>query len=148
MTLVGAVVMFVVSRQLILFVFGSGMMPALHPLWLLLPGIVTLTASKVISSYLSGIGKPTYSTFIGAGTVILTIALDLLLIPRYGINGAAAASSIVYTCTAVASVMVFRHESGAGLLETLLIRPDDFVRYQRVLNSTVRRLFAASPARS
>jgi len=148
MTLVGAVVMFVVSRQLILFVFGPGMIPALHPLWLLLPGIVTLTASKVISSYLGGIGKPTYSTFIGAGTVILTIALDLLLIPRYGISGAAAASSIVYTCTAVASVMVFRYESGAGLLETLLIRPDDFVRYQRVLNSTVRRLLAASPARS
>jgi O-antigen/teichoic acid export membrane protein len=148
MTLIGAVVMFVVSRQLILFVFGSGMLPALHPLWLLLPGIVTLTASKVIASYLGGIGKPTYSTFISAGTVILTIALDLLLIPKYGISGAAAASSIVYTCTAVASVAIFRYESGAGLLETLLVRPDDFVRYRRVLDSTVRRLFALSPARS
>jgi O-antigen/teichoic acid export membrane protein len=148
MTFVGAVVMFVVSRQLVLFVFGSSMLPALHPLWLLLPGIVTLTASKVISSYLSGIGKPTYSTYIAAGTVTLTIALDLLLIPRYGISGAAAASSIVYTCTAVASVAIFRYESGATLLETLIVRPDDFVRYRHVLNSTVRRLLAASPARS
>jgi stage V sporulation protein B len=148
MTLIGAVVMFVVSRQLILFVFGSSMLPALHPLWLLLPGIVTLTASKVISSYLSGIGKPTYSTFVAAGTVTLTIALDLLLIPRYGISGAAVASSVVYTCTAVASVAIFRYESGAGVLETLVVRPDDFVRYRRLLNSTVRRLFALSPARS
>ena len=47
------------------------MISALHPLWLLLPGIVTLTAAKVISSYLSGIGKPIYSTYIAAGTVIL-----------------------------------------------------------------------------
>ncbi len=147
-TLIGAVVMFVVSRQLILFVFGPGMIPALHPLWLLLPGIVTLTASKVISSYLGGIGKPTYSSFVAAGTVVLTIALDLLLIPRYGISGAAAASSIVYTCTAVASVAIFRYESGAGVLETLVVRPHDFVQYRRVLNSTVRRLFALSPARS
>jgi O-antigen/teichoic acid export membrane protein len=148
MTLVGAVAMFVVSRQLILIAFGSAMIPALHPLWLLLPGIVTLTAAKVISSYLSGIGKPIYTTYVAAGTVTLTVALDLLLIPRYGISGAAAASSIVYTCTAVAMVWIFKFESGASLVDTLVVRPDDFVRYRRMFDSTVRRLFAASPARS
>jgi Membrane protein involved in the export of O-antigen and teichoic acid len=148
MTLVGALLMFVVSRQLILFVFGSGMTPALHPLWLLLPGIVTLTAAKVISSYLSGIGKPTYSTYVAAGTVILTVILDLLLIPRFGINGAAVASSIVYTLTAATYIWILRRESGAGLLETMVVRPSDFMRYRRVFDSTVRRLFALSPARS
>jgi stage V sporulation protein B len=147
MTLVGAVLMFAISRQLILAVFGSGMTPALHPLWLLLPGIVTLTAAKVISSYLSGIGKPTYSTYIGTGTVVLTVILDLALIPRFGINGAAVASSIVYTLTAGTYVWILRRESGAGLLETLVVRPSDFVRYRRVLDSTVRRLIAFSPAR-
>ena len=148
MTLIGAVVMFVVSRQLILFVFGSGMTPALLPLWLLLPGIVSLAPTRVIASYLSGIGKPIYTTYIAAGAVILTVILDLLLIPPFGISGAAAASSIVYTCTAVASVVVFKVESGAGLMETLVVRPNDFARYRRVLNSTLRRLFAASPTRS
>jgi O-antigen/teichoic acid export membrane protein len=148
MTLIGALVMLAISSPLILFVFGSDMVNhALIPLWLLLPGIVTLAAAKVISSYLSGIGKPTYSTYIAAGTVILTVALDLLLIPRYGISGAAAASSIVYTSIAAASVWIFKLESGAGLLETLVVRPDDFARYRRVLDSTVRRLFATSPAR-
>jgi O-antigen/teichoic acid export membrane protein len=147
MTLIGAVLMFAVSRQLMQFVFGPGMTPALHPLWLLLPGIVTQTAAKVIASYLSGIGKPIYSTYIGGGSLILTIALDLLLIPRYGINGAAVASSIVYTCSAAAAVWILKYESGAGLLETLVVRPADFVRYRRVLDSTVKRLFALSPAR-
>ena len=147
MSLIGAVVMFAVSHQLILFIFGSGMTPALHPLWLLLPGIVSLTAVRVIASYLSGIGKPIYSTYTAAGAVILTVGLDLVLIPRYGISGAAAASSIVYTCTAVASVWIFKFESGAGLLETLVVGPDDFVRYRRLL-ATMRRRFAASPARS
>jgi O-antigen/teichoic acid export membrane protein len=148
MTLAGAVVMFLVSRQLIQFVFGSAMTPALQPLWLLLPGIVSLAPVRVISSYLSGIGKPIYTTYIAAGSVILTVVLDLLLIPPYGINGAAAASSIVYTCTAVATVWIFKIESGASLIETLVVRPDDFARYRRVIDSTIRRLFAASPARS
>jgi O-antigen/teichoic acid export membrane protein len=146
-TLVGAVIMFAASRLLILVIFGSAMIPALRPLWLLLPGIVTMTAAKVIASYLNGIGKPAYSTYIAGGAVILTVALDLLLIPRYGISGAAAASSIVYTCTAVASVWIFKIESRAGVLETLIVRPDDFVRYRRVVDSTFKRLFAPSPAR-
>lgn len=147
MTLIGAVVLFVISRQLVLFVFGAGMTPALQPLWLLLPGIVSLAAVRVISSYLSGIGKPIYTTYIAAGAAILTIFLDLLLIPPYGINGAAAASTIVYTCMAAASVWMVKRETGAGVLEILVVRPEDFARYRRVANSTMRRLLAASPAR-
>lgn len=147
-TLIGAVVMFAIGQQLILTVFGQAMMPAVHPLWLLLPGIVTLTVAKIISSYLSGIGKPIFSTYLAAGSMTLTVALDLLLIPRYGISGAAAASSIVYTCTAAAAVWIFKRESGAGLLETLIVKPDDFVRYRRVLDSVLRSLRAAAPARS
>jgi O-antigen/teichoic acid export membrane protein len=148
LTLVAALVMLGVSRQLILFVFGPTMTPALQPLWLLLPGIVSLAAARVIAGYLSGIGKPIYTSYIAAGAVVLTVVLDLLLIPPYGISGAAAASSIVYTCTAAASVWIFKLESGAGLMETLVVRLDDFVRYRRVLDSTMRRIFAASPARS
>jgi hypothetical protein len=45
-------------------------------------------------------------------------------------------------------VWILRIESGAGWLETLVVRPDDFARYRRVVDSTVRRLLAASPARS
>lgn len=146
-TLVGAAVMFALGQVLILGVFGSAMMPAVHPLWLLLPGIVTLTVAKIISSYLSGIGKPILSTYLAAGSMILTVALDLVLIPRYGISGAAAASSIVYTCTAAAAVWIFKRESGAGLLDTLIVRPEDFVRYRRVFDSALRSLRAAAPAR-
>jgi O-antigen/teichoic acid export membrane protein len=147
-TLVGAVVMFALGQALILTVFGAAMQPAVHPLWLLLPGIVTLTVAKIISSYLSGIGKPILSTYLAAGSMILTVALDLALIPRYGISGAAAASSIVYTCTAAAAVWIFKRESGAGLLETLVVKPDDFVRYRRVFDSMLRSLRSAAPARS
>jgi O-antigen/teichoic acid export membrane protein len=139
-TLVGAIVMFAVSRPFILLVFGPALLASVVPLWLLLPGIVTLTPAKVISSYLSGIGKPYYSAYISGGTVILTIALDLVLIPRFGIAGAAAASSVVYTCTAVASVTIFMRESGAGLIDTLVVQTSDFARYRRLMTTTLRRL--------
>ena len=147
-TLIGAVVMFAVSRPLILTIFGSALIPAIEPLWLLLPGIVTLTVAKIITSYLSGIGKPIYSTYLSGGSMILTVVMDLVLIPPFGINGAAAASSIVYTCTAAAFVWIFHRESGAGVLETIVVRSEDFVRYRRLVDSTLKRILAATPARS
>jgi O-antigen/teichoic acid export membrane protein len=144
-TLVGAIVMFALGRPFILFVFGPALLPSVVPLWLLLPGIVTLTPAKVIGSYLSGIGKPYYSAYISGSTVVLTIALDLFLIPRYGIAGAAAASSVVYTCTSIASVTIFVRESGSRLMDALVVQPSDFVRYRRLMSTTLRR-FASTGA--
>lgn len=139
LTFIGAAGMFVLGRWVILFVLGPAMLPAVTPLWLLLPGIVTLSAGKVIASYLSGIGKPIWATYISGTNVVLTIALDLLLIPRYGIAGAAVASSIVYTSATVLSVIVFLKESGRSWRETLIVQREDFRRYIFLLNSFRRR---------
>ena len=51
-----------------------------------------------------------------------TSPCNLILIPRYGINGAAASSSISYVLTAVLTLVVFRRLSGRGWVETLVIR--------------------------
>lgn len=140
LTLIGAIGMFVLGREVILVVLGPAMLPAVIPLWLLLPGIVTLSAGKVIASYLSGIGKPIWATYISGSNVILTIVLDLVLIPRYGITGAAIASSIVYTSATVLSAIVFVRESGRSWQETLIVQPEDFKRYVYLVNSFRRRI--------
>jgi len=135
MTLVSVVAVFAAARELLLVVFGPAMLPAVVPLWLLLPGVVALSAIRIISSYLNGIGKPIYVTYIAGGSLVLSVALNLLLIPPYGISGAAIATTIVYLAGSLAALLIFRVESGAGLLETLVVRPDDFARYRRLVGS-------------
>jgi Na+-driven multidrug efflux pump len=115
---------------------------AVVPLWLLLPGVFTLSGAKILTSYLSGIGKPIYATWIAGGGLVLTVILDLFLIPRFGIAGAAAASSIVYTLTAAACIYCFRLESGAGILETVIVQPQDFAYYRRAATALFSRLGA------
>ena len=144
-TVLAVVAMALLGRWLIEFVFGTVMVAAVQPLMLLLPGILALSGAKVLSSYLSGIGRPIYATWIAAGSIVLTVALDLILIPRFGIAGAAAASSVVYTMTAVATLLVFRKESGAGIIETIVIQPQDFGYYARAVR-TVAGLIAAPNA--
>ena len=146
-TLLGVAAMAIVARWIIPLVFGPAMMPALVPLWLLLPGIFALSGAKILSSYLSGIGRPIYATFIAGGNLVLTVILDFVLIPRFGISGAAAASSIVYTITAAATVIVFRKESGAGIVETIVIQPQDVAYYRRAARTVAGRFAAPTPVK-
>ena len=143
-TLVAVIGVALVGRWLIEFVFGTVMLPAVTPLLLLLPGILALSGAKILSSYLSGIGRPIYATWISAGSLVMTVALDLTLIPRFGISGAAAASSIVYTLTAAATLYVFRRESGVGIVQTVIIQPSDFTYYARAVKAAAGLLRAGN----
>jgi len=76
--------------------FGSEFDDAVTYLWLLAPGTVFLALNRVLADLLQGRGRP-LSTSLGEGTAaLLTVALLALLVPPFGIRGAAAASSIAY----------------------------------------------------
>jgi O-antigen/teichoic acid export membrane protein len=71
----------------------SGAVPAAR---LLALGMVLSGAAGVASGYLYGRGRPGLnSAAMGVG-LVLTVVLDLALIPRYGATGAAVASTIAY----------------------------------------------------
>ena len=91
-----------------LYLFGSSFDAMYYPVCLLMPGIISLSMCTIAGAFFGGkkmIRINTYSTLAG---VVVVIILDLLLIPRYGINGAAIASSVAYTCTFLCSLFVLR----------------------------------------
>jgi O-antigen/teichoic acid export membrane protein len=74
----------------------------------LLVGLAAGGVIGVISAYLQGVGRPgLYSAAIGAGLPV-TVALDLLLIPPFGVMGAAVASTAAYVTTTAVLVAMFR----------------------------------------
>ncbi len=76
--------------------FGNGYRDAIVALWLLAPGTVFLALSRVVGDLLQGRGQPLLRS-IGEGVgAALTVVLLVVLIPRFGIRGAAIASSIAY----------------------------------------------------
>jgi O-antigen/teichoic acid export membrane protein len=75
----------------------------------LLPGVVLLGGGKVLTNEIAGRGYPHYNSINAGLALILTIALDLILIPRYGVLGASLASSVAYTLiflTAIAFYLI------------------------------------------
>ncbi len=100
LTAAASPVLAAVSIVALPLLFGSAFRSAIVPACILLIGLSVEGAAAVGSAYLWGAGRPgANSMAMGAG-VVLTVALDLLLIPRFGATGAAIASSVAYLATA------------------------------------------------
>ncbi len=126
LTFVAGIGLFFLGRPIVLLLFGRQFLGSVNPLLVLLPGILGLTISKIVSSDLAGRGKPQYLTYISSISVVVTIALDFLLIPRIGIIGAALASSIAYITAGASSFGWFVRESGMQLREVFRFQKSDF----------------------
>jgi O-antigen/teichoic acid export membrane protein len=102
-----AIPLALLSVVVIPVMYGSVFAPAVLPACILLIGLAGEGVAAVAIAYLFGHGVPgKASAGIGAG-VVTTVVLDLLLIPRIGIVGAAVASTLAYLTTTVACFLFF-----------------------------------------
>lgn len=99
LSITAAIVLGLLSRFAIPWLFGAEFAPATRPAVVLLVGTVMLGASYVLSDGLRGLERPLVPS-IGEmiGLVVTLVALYLLL-PRLGIIGAAWASVLSYSTT-------------------------------------------------
>ncbi|MDP9271406.1 MAG: oligosaccharide flippase family protein [Chloroflexota bacterium] len=72
----------------------------------ILPGVVALSVSKILSSYVSGLGLPAPVALASSVALVINVVANILLIPTAGIVGSAAASLISYTVHAVMLVTI------------------------------------------
>jgi Na+-driven multidrug efflux pump len=87
------------------------------------------------------------SSILAGITVIVTLVLDFVLIPLYGMNGAAVASTVAYTAYGVMGVVVLARLSDATIRELALPRRDDFSAYLRGVSAAVGVVSRALKAR-
>ncbi len=137
---VTAVPAFIFGPRLVRAFYGARFSDAGVALRLILPGVVAYSVVAVLSRYIVGRGKPGTGTLILVAGLAANIVSNLILIPRYGINGAAASSSISYILTAGLTLVAFRRLSGRGMIETLVIRRSDLVALRRAGLAAVDRL--------
>ena len=119
------VLLALMSPYLIPLIYGQAFSASVAPFLWLLPGILFVSLSKIISANLSGMGKPQYATYTSGITIIMTIALDIALIPSLGIVGAAIASSSAYMASALLSLVWFSRETNTPWIDVILPRQND-----------------------
>lgn len=139
-TLGGAVLLGLASPVLIPVLFGSAFGPSVAPLLLLLPGVVVFSVANVLGAFVTGIGRPGHVLGVSLVALVVTIPLDLLLIPTVGIVGAALASSAAYSAAALVMLALFTRHAGVGARDAFLLRRSDIaLAWGLTRNAAARR---------
>jgi O-antigen/teichoic acid export membrane protein len=139
LTVVAGVILLALSRPLLAVFYGAEYATALRSLRILIPGVVMLSFNTILSGDLSARNKRVYQTIANAIGFAINVVLCFVWIPRLGIEGAAWASTVAYTTQSVIMVAFFRKLSGRGIVETVLVRREDFRLYGRMLRRLAGR---------
>ena len=115
----GSVLVAGLNFWLVPLVFGVAFAPASLAFVALVPGLAGLAVSYTVSPLLVLRGRIRATSASAVASLMLMIALDLVMIPRWGILGAAAASSAAYCALAILQVRVIQRD-GPLLLRQLL----------------------------
>lgn len=77
-------------------VFGQEYVEALPAFYWLLPGIIAGAGARIYANCVAAAGKPVWNMYCAIAVVIINLVGNVVLVPEYGIVGAAWATSVAY----------------------------------------------------
>ena len=129
-----AMVLAPLSPLIIRLLYGSDYLPAYKPMIILLIGTIGIGVAMVTSVYFVGqLKRPGFLSFLAWINAIINIMLCFILIPLYGVIGAALASSLTYIIGFLILIIVLKKISGFTPSVLLFIKKEDFGDYLDVL---------------
>jgi O-antigen/teichoic acid export membrane protein len=124
------IVLLILSKYIVKFIYGEQFLPSVVPLRFLSLGIISLSFDKVLSADLLGRGKIEIAMYASICAMITNVFLNLFLIPKYGISGAAIASSVSYTVSAILILIPYSRISKVNVSKIIMIQKNDFKLYK------------------
>jgi O-antigen/teichoic acid export membrane protein len=125
--LIAAAIAFFIAPSLVPFLFGEQYTESIRPFQYLLPGFFMFGNSITLAAWFAGRNK-LYVNLIGSAICfILVLILDLWLIPLLGIKGAAIASSIAYSVSALYNIIKFTGFDISRIINIILMKPADWM---------------------
>ena len=118
-------------------VFGSAYEGSVEPFVWLLPGTFGFIAIAVLSNALLGSGSPGTASLPPVTALVVGIALDLALIPRYEATGAAIAATTAFLVGGTVALIAYRAQSRFAW-SSVIPRPADITALRRLVGE-IRR---------
>ncbi|MEP7334214.1 MAG: oligosaccharide flippase family protein [Actinomycetota bacterium] len=108
LTIAGIVVAALLFPVLVPIIFGEAFRGSVQPFLWLLPGAIGFASSRVFSAALMALGKPGLSSVGPFASLAIGLILDVILIPPYGAEGAAAAASVAFLLGGATALLAYR----------------------------------------
>ena len=113
------------AQWILPLLFGDVFIGSVSALWLLLPGILFSSGFKVLAQLVINSDMQRFNLLATSVGALFTIILDLIMIPRWGIEGAALASTISYLLILLVVVGVIRTRLNISVHDLFILRSTD-----------------------
>lgn len=133
--LVLGVLIFILGGKTILLVaFGKEFISAYNPMIWILLGVLALSYHVILDNYFAGKGYPVVTIWAPGVTLILNIGLNLLLIPKYGISGAAMSTCAAYILLTAIKLFVFRRDNEVTYQDIFILKRLDITGLRAIFH--------------
>jgi len=116
---------FVLVDPVVRLLYGPGFEGAILATRCLLPGVWALGLNGVLMNHFGGQGMPGVTIAAPLVGLLLNISLNLAVVPRFGILGAAVTSSAAYTLMLIVSLWTFVRRGRVRLRDSLVLHAED-----------------------
>jgi len=121
-----ALALAVAGPLLVPLIYGEPYAASVVPMLVLLPATALLTTYMLLSRFFMSIDRQQVGIATQAVSAVVNVGLNLVLIPRLGVLGAALASLFSYTLEAALITAAFRWTSGIGIASIFVLRREDW----------------------
>jgi O-antigen/teichoic acid export membrane protein len=140
LALLGVLAVALAGPVMIVVGFGDAFRGALVPFFILLPGIWMLAYGNICSFVLAAKKRPLSSSMLAGAAAVVTVILDLALIPPFGAVGGAIASTAAYSLFGIASLVTVARAVATPVYGLLFVTPGEASGYWKM---AARRLAIA-----
>ena len=102
-------------------IYGAGFTGTTTLLWILLPGVYLMGLESVLVQHFNALGLPRAIPLYWLATLVLNLILVFSLVPRYGAQGAAIASTISYALIFALVALHFHTSTGRSFAEVFVL---------------------------
>jgi O-antigen/teichoic acid export membrane protein len=128
------------------FFYGNRYAPAIPPMFMMLPGIIMISLYQILSRNFTSRNRQQVNIVAAGVALAVNATSNLILIPRFGIVGAALSTAISYSLAAGILLTVFVRESGRSVRHTVMVGAADLARYPQLLMATSAHFRRSSSA--
>jgi O-antigen/teichoic acid export membrane protein len=128
-------VLVLVGYWLFPFIFGDSFNQMYRAFIFLIPGILSLSTLYTLTAYNAGKNKLKANILGCLYALMVVVAGNWWLVPVYGINAAAAVSSVAYVFYQVYLLIDFRKENNSGIKPFFVFKFGDITSLQKLLTS-------------
>ncbi len=124
--LLACIVTAVFGKWIIILLFGREFLPSYQAILFLLPGILSLSIYNLIKVDIYSHDRPGFVSWIAILALVINVGLNLILIPRLGINGAALSSTVAYSFSTICLLVYLIRLTHSSYRDILLFRFSDW----------------------